>query len=527
MLLPLIDDVEFSKKIQELKTQKVLTNIGHSYATTYITPLYASKGNEQLITLPPYLANIFGFINKSKTESYDRLPLPIPIAQLLLLVNVILASLFPQLLVETNVKVEIAIFGRFVFMIIFQIPLVIKEFFFDSNAFMFELEILRKTHNIVAIFSQSCFQVTWCYLFGKSLNYTTINYSVIFSSLTLLIWFANKLFKKNGWATEREWFGLLLGVIGFTVIFSHAWIKKKDLQEEIDLESLTKSENPYEEPTWAIIPPYINANLLGELFAVMASVASAFFFGKNREINCEIPFYIKLTLISILCAISTQILLAIFDDIQYDFTDKTGILCIFNSENINSFLLLGGISVYGSFMLQNYLTNVCDSFILNSAFFTEILFTQFFAWYYGYNEFSIWVFLTCLLFIIPAKFFILMGIQQFEDKYEGGEIGIPINERDKMKIFHLKEIEGLNLSDTSFHYEEDPNGLEQIQLNNDLSDSNQILHRKVNFLRAQNAQGDESPTFVSLDGEDSMYHETNTHTSFGGLQLDYKKMITR
>ena len=41
---------------------------------------------------------------------------------------------------------------------------------------------------------------------------------------------------------------------------------------------------------------------------------------------------------------------------------------------------------------------------------------------------------------------VLVGMRQFEDRYQGGEIGVPIEMRDKMRIEHFKELEMMSFS---------------------------------------------------------------------------------
>ena len=51
-----------------------------------------------------------------------------------------------------------------------------------------------------------------------------------------------------------------------------------------------------------------------------------------------------------------------------------------------------------------------------------------------------------LLFIIPGKMMVLVGMRQFEDRYQGGEIGVPVEMRDKMRIEHYKQLQMMSLS---------------------------------------------------------------------------------
>jgi len=105
--------------------------------------------------------------------------------------------------------------------------------------------------------------------------------------------------------------------------------------------------------------------------------------------------------------------------------------------------------MYGGFCLQNELMKYIDPFLMN----IWVVFTPFLSiivcTLFRKQDIEIITLLVMFLFLLPGKLMILIGMKQFEDRYQGGEIGFTQEVRDKMRIEHFRELELIGLDSIS------------------------------------------------------------------------------
>jgi hypothetical protein len=171
------------KNIWELKSRKMLSNVNHSYIIADVTPLYAQKQN-QLIHFPRSFCKFLGLKDKNpKSNPEHPLKLPVHYAVALLIFSVIIASLFPLLILRVNMPTPITIFGRFLFTFLCFLPLAAKEIFFSSDRpTKFDFRLMLKSQNVRMVLTHSLYFCSWCYFFIKSLDYSKIGWVCVLSS---------------------------------------------------------------------------------------------------------------------------------------------------------------------------------------------------------------------------------------------------------------------------------------------------------------------------------------------------------
>jgi hypothetical protein len=95
------------------------------------------------------------------------------------------------------------------------------------------------------------------------------------------------------------------------------------------------------------------------------------------------------------------------------------------------------------------LNKIFESFIISSLYIFEKLATVLIAIIFGEHDLQLFAIIILVVFILPGELFIIIGMQTLEDKYEGGEIGISAQARDRMKVKHLEYLENLDLDKVS------------------------------------------------------------------------------
>src|SRR3990167_3157026 len=113
------------------------------------------------------------------------------------------------------------------------------------------------------------------------------------------------------------------------------------------------------------------------------------------------------------------------------------------------YLIFGLITVLGTFSLQHILLKEMDSFIISFFFQFEPLLTLIVAMMYGIQEFEILSLLIYVVFLCVGHCLIVIGIRQFEDKYEGGILGFSSEQTDHNRVEHFRELELLGLDNMS------------------------------------------------------------------------------
>lgn len=113
------------------------------------------------------------------------------------------------------------------------------------------------------------------------------------------------------------------------------------------------------------------------------------------------------------------------------------------------YLIFGLVTVFGTFSLQHILLKEMDSFIISFAFQFEPLISLVVAMVFGIQEFEILSILIYAVFLCVGHCLIVIGIRQFEDKYEGGILGFSSEQTDHNRVEHFRELELLGLDNMS------------------------------------------------------------------------------
>jgi hypothetical protein len=113
------------------------------------------------------------------------------------------------------------------------------------------------------------------------------------------------------------------------------------------------------------------------------------------------------------------------------------------------YLIFGLITIFGTFSLQHILLKEMDSFIISFFFQFEPVISLVIAMIYGIQEFEILSLLIYLGFLCVGHCLIVVGIRQFEDKYEGGILGFSSEQTDHNRVEHFRELELLGLDNMS------------------------------------------------------------------------------
>ena len=95
--------------------------------------------------------------------------------------------------------------------------------------------------------------------------------------------------------------------------------------------------------------------------------------------------------------------------------------------------------------------------MVNSFLAFQPLLTMLIAIFAKIQDFELSSILIMFCFFIPGNLMILIGMQQFEDRYQGGEIGFSVAARDRLKIKHMEELQMMELSELSNSLENNTN----------------------------------------------------------------------
>lgn len=111
--------------------------------------------------------------------------------------------------------------------------------------------------------------------------------------------------------------------------------------------------------------------------------------------------------------------------------------------------VVGTATVFGTFTLQHWLLKLLDPLIVALGFQVEPLVALIFAIIANVQELEYSSIVMYALFLVLPNMLIVAGIRQFEDKYEGGFMGLSTEQRNDLRIEHLRELQRLGVGDTS------------------------------------------------------------------------------
>lgn len=120
-----------------------------------------------------------------------------------------------------------------------------------------------------------------------------------------------------------------------------------------------------------------------------------------------------------------------------------------SSKTIAWSLAAGIITLFGTFSLQHWLLKMFDPLIVSMAFQSEPLAALFLAIFAGIQQIELVSLVLYLLFLVLPNMLMVAGIRQFEDKYEGGIMGMSQEHRNELRIDHLRELQLLGIGEAS------------------------------------------------------------------------------
>jgi hypothetical protein len=100
-------------------------------------------------------------------------------------------------------------------------------------------------------------------------------------------------------------------------------------------------------------------------------------------------------------------------------------------------------------IMQVFMNKLIEGFIQNSLFRLDKLIAILIVMVFRVHSADFVSIGVLLVFLLPGELGIVVGMQQLEDKYEGGEIGLSVATRDRLKINHLQQLERLDLQEES------------------------------------------------------------------------------
>jgi hypothetical protein len=112
-------------------------------------------------------------------------------------------------------------------------------------------------------------------------------------------------------------------------------------------------------------------------------------------------------------------------------------------------LIAGAVTIFGTFSLQHSLLKMFDPLIVSMAFQFEPLVSLLICTVVGIQEIEYSSFILFAVFLVLPNMLAVAGIRQFEDKYEGGILGMSQEQRNELRIEHLRELQLLGIGDSS------------------------------------------------------------------------------
>lgn len=112
-------------------------------------------------------------------------------------------------------------------------------------------------------------------------------------------------------------------------------------------------------------------------------------------------------------------------------------------------IVAGLVTVFGTFTLQHWLLKLFDPLIVSIAFQAEPLISLVLASIVNIQALQYVSIVMYAIFLVLPNMLIVGGIRQFEDKFEGGIVGMTQKERNAIRSNHYRELEMLGVGELS------------------------------------------------------------------------------
>ncbi len=430
-------DERMVQGMKHLKTQRLLPIVNHTFLIADSSVLY-SEQKRSYIYLSGWLCKSLGIKDKGGLASGPRKAgLQTWLPYLALLAGVLLAGSYPVALSRVEGSLFQRLFGRYLVNVLLLLPVALVEVQRKAAREMFSLRDALDGRTLLTNYRNSVCLTFWSVFNGLSLQHTELSTSLYFSNLMLFFWVVRKIFRRSSGISESEVNGSILLLVGTVVFGVKQWLGSPP---DLSATSLFQSHS-----------------FLGVVFAVAASASAACFFISNYELTYYLPSYTSCLLVAVFSLANLEALWLLLSLVYPSYTGaaagllslSTVRLVFASTPTLLKFASFGAYTVFGTFALQHLLVNTFDSLIVALAFQLEPFVALALGIWFRIQAFELASLLLYLLALVGANLLIVIGIRQFEDKYEGGILGMSNEQRNEVRIDHLRELQLWGVGDAS------------------------------------------------------------------------------
>ncbi len=428
-------DERLVQGLKQLKTQRLLPIVNHSYLIADSTPIFGDQ-RQDLVFLPAWVCRSFGIKDKARnSKKAIRRREASTISYVLLAIGVIVSATYPIILHKQPGTLHQRLYSRYLMNIVLMLPIVLIETQRKITREMFSLRDAVSPRALLTIYINATCLTLWNLFFGHSLQHTELSSTLFFSSLMLLFWVFNKIVRRASGISESEVNGSIVLLLGVLIFSLKQWISGF---------SNTDTTSLYEGHSYQ-----------GVGFAVLASISAAVFFVRNYEVTYYLPSYTSLLLMTIFALANLELLnfgLSILYPSLYSIKPvfySAFSLLTQSRENFLWTLLAGSVTLFGTFGIQHILLGLFDPLIVSLGFQFEPTVSLVMCIIFGIQDPEYSSIVLYVVFLLVGNMLIVIGIRQFEDKYEGGIVGMSNEQRNNVRIDHLRELQLLGVGDAS------------------------------------------------------------------------------
>lgn len=428
-------DERLVQGLKQLKTQRLLPIVNHCFLIADSTPIFGDQ-RQDLVFLPAWFCRHFGIKDKARNlKKAIRRQEASVMSYVLLAFGVLVSATYPILLHKQPGTLHQRLYMRYLVNIALMLPIVLIETQRKITREMFSIRDALNPRALLTIYGNSTCLLLWNLCFGHSLQHTELSSTLFFSNLMLLFWVFNKIGRRASGISESEVNGSIVLLLGVLIFSLKQWISGFSNTNTTSL--------------------YQGHSMLGVGYALAASLSAAVFFVRNYEVTYYLPSYTSLLLMTLFALGNLELLnfgLALLYPASYNFKPmfwETFELLISSQSYFMYSLLAGSMTLFGTFGIQHLLLRLFDPLIVSLAFQFEPTVSLVFCILFGIQDPEYSSIVLYLLFLLIGNLLIVIGIRQFEDKYEGGIVGMSNEQRNNVRIDHLRELQLLGVGDVS------------------------------------------------------------------------------
>lgn len=245
-------------------------------------------------------------------------------------------------------------------------------------------------------------------MFFKSLEFTELSTATLLGNQCLAFYVLYKrLFKKSEGISEVEIRGALWLFVGMGVfIFKNMTIGTGP----------TNGLNIFQ-----------HKSILGYIFAFISSISVGLLFQRNYDSYTKIPKFTGIFFVlfyTVIFLTTLEIVNRYYYPIDMTKDNLLTLTELLSIENSLKSLIAAIILIFGAFALQNEVLKYVDFFMVNLTLIYQPLVCVMLGIFFKFQDLELTSIAIGLIFFIPGETMVLVGMQQFEDRYKGGEIGL-------------------------------------------------------------------------------------------------------